>query len=208
MFPDTIETDRLELRRLDTAVDVLDYYEVCAHDPGIETITEYMTWSPHDTPKVTKEFLERCRERWEAGEGAEYAIYADGEQAADRRADAEHASGETTSDLAGATGLHVDWERDLGTLGCWLRERYWGRGYSGERADALLELAFETLELACVEVSHRPENEQSERAITKYVERHGGRREGRLRNSLVDLDGSVHDEVRYTITRAEYRAST
>lgn len=186
MFPETIETHRLELKRLDAHVDVLDYYEVLAHDPDIEEVTEYVTWSPHETPKQTKEYLDAVGERWEAGDTAAYAIVADG-------------------DLVGATALDVDWDRRLGTLGCWLRKRYWGEGYSGERADVLLELAFETLDLACVEVGHLPENEKSERAIAKYVERHGGRREGLQRYALTDLDGDVHDQVRYTITRAEYR---
>ncbi|MEE6208559.1 GNAT family protein [Salarchaeum sp. III] len=190
MFPETIETDRLELKRLDDHVDVLDYYEVCAHDPAIEEITRYMSWSPHDTPKETKEYLDHVREQWADAESAQYGIFP-----------------KDADDLAGATGLGVDWDRTLGTLGCWLRKPYWGRGYSGERAAALLELAFDTLDLDCVQVSHVPGNEQSERAITKYVERHGGRREGRLRNALADQDGSVHDEVRYTVTREEYETA-
>lgn len=53
-----------------------------------------------------------------------------------------------------------------------------GRGYSGERAGALLELAFDRLDLATVAVSHLPDNENSKRAVEKYVERFGGRYEG------------------------------
>ena len=57
-------------------------------------------------------------------------------------------------------------------------------------------------------MSHVPEHERSRRAIEKYVDRLGGRREGLLRNHITFADGSVHDEVRYTITRNEWREAT
>lgn len=189
MFPETIDTDRLELHRLDDYVSVLDYYEVCAHDPGIEEVTEYMPWSPHDSPKETREFLDGVTERWEDGDGATYALV-------------ETATG----DLVGCAGFDVDWDRKTANLGCWLRKPYWGNGYSGERADALVELAFDTLDLDCVEVTHNAANEKSRRAIEKYVERNGGQRDGVMRHALASPDGAS-DEVRYTILREEYEAA-
>jgi len=190
MFPEYLETDRLELHRLDDYVTPLDYYEVCAHDPGIDEVTEYMPWAPHDSPKETKEFLDEVTERWENGEGVDYALV-------------ETESGE----LAGCGGFGIDWDRKAASLGCWLRKPYWGNGYSGERADALIELAFETLDLDCVEVTHNAENEKSRRAIEKYVERNGGQRDGVARHALAYGDGSVSDEVRYTVLREEYEAA-
>ncbi len=59
-----------------------------------------------------------------------------------------------------------------------------------------------------VAVSHHPDNDNSRRAVERYVDRFGGRREGRLRNTLTFLDGSVHDEVHYTISQAEWREAT
>jgi len=75
MFPETIETDRLRLEpRWPENVDLDDCYRICASDPGIDEVTEYVTWDPHETKKETLEFLERGRERWEDNEAASYVI--------------------------------------------------------------------------------------------------------------------------------------
>jgi len=196
VFPDTIETERLRFEpRSPDAVDAREAYRICSSDPGIEDVTEYVTWDPHDTPKETLEFLRRGEERREDGEVAAYVL---------RPRDGERGAGE----IAGFTGLACDWEKRTGELGIWLRRRFWGRGYSGERAAALAELAFDRLDLDVVAVSHHPDNDASRRAIEKYVGRFGGRREGRLRNALAFADGSVHDRVRYTIGREEWLDAT
>lgn len=195
MFPRTIATDRLRLSaRSPETVDLDECYRICSSDPGIDEVTEYVTWSPHETKRETLEFLERGQERWEDREAAGYVI---------RPREGEDGAGE----IAGFGGFEVDWDHHTAILGTWLRKRFWGRGYSGERAAALVRVAFEELDLDVVAVSHHPDNEKSRRAIEKYVDRLGGRREGRLRNHLTFVDGSVHDEVRYTITQAEWRSA-
>ncbi|MFW6318455.1 MAG: GNAT family N-acetyltransferase [Halorubrum sp.] len=196
MFPETIETERLRLEpRRPENVDLDACYRICSSDPGIDEVTEYVTWDPHETKKETLEFLERGRERWEDHEAADYVI---------RPRDGEEGAGE----IAGFGGFGVDWETRTAVLGTWLRKRFWGRRYSGERAAALVEVAFEDLDLDLVAVSHRPDNDNSRRAVERYVDRLGGRREGLLRNHLTFADGSVHDEVRYTIAQEEWREAT
>ncbi|WP_200531977.1 GNAT family protein [Halorubrum sp. LN27] len=196
MFPETIETDRLRLEpRWPENVDLDDCYRICSSDPGIDEVTEHVTWDPHETKKETLEFLERGRERWEDDEAASYVI---------RPREGEEGAGE----IAGFGGFTVDWEKRTAVLGTWLRKRFWGRGYSGERAAALAEVAFDDLDLDLVAVSHLPENDKSRRAIEKYVDRLGGRREGLLRNHITFTDGSVHDEVRYSISQGEWREAT
>jgi ribosomal-protein-alanine N-acetyltransferase len=195
LFPERIETDRLELAAMTTeSVDVLDFYRICSGEAAeaIEEVTENLTWEPHDHPKETIEFLELVEDKRESDDGTEYLI---------RPKTGEDGAGE----IAGAAGLTLDWDREFGELGIWLRRRFWGRGYSGERADALLELAFERLDLPLVAVSHLPGNERSRRAVEAYVESHGGRYEGHLRNAMTTQDGAVVDECRYTISREEYR---
>lgn len=193
MFPQTLETDRLRLEAArPESVDLDACYQVCSADPGIDTVTNHVTWDPHQTKRETEVFLADCHDRWEAREGAEYVIRP--------RAD-EPGAGE----IAGFCGMEIDWDTATATLGIWLRKRFWGRGYSGERAEALMRVAFDTLDLSIVAVSHHPENENSRRAIERYIERFGGRREGRLRNTLEFADGTVHDEVRYTIAQHEWR---
>lgn len=195
LFPERIETDRLVLEPLTTEnVDVLAYYRHCSHqNPDIEEITEFMSWAPHQTPKETFDFVKSCEKAWHAGEDATFVL---------RPKDGEEGAGE----IAGGAGLHLDWERQTATLGTWLRKPFWGRSYSGERALALMEVAFERLDLEVVTVDHHTDNEKSRRAIEKYIERAGGRHEGLLRNGTMSPDGPV-DCHRYSVTREEWEAT-
>ncbi len=191
LFPTRIETDRLLLERLcHDNVGLQEYYRICSNDEAIDEVTEYVTWSPHETLKETKEYIDTVESEWNDGDGASYLI---------------RPVSPDTDEIVGAAGLSIDWDRRAGTLGTWLRKPYWGRGYSGERATALISLAFEQLDLDVIEVSHHPDNDKSQRAIEKYIEAHGGRRDGVLRNGLVYQDGTVVDIAHYSITRDEYR---
>lgn len=194
LFPEAVVTDRLRLERADVSdTGALDLYEHWrAGAPNVEETTEFVSWEPYDHPHGVAETLDRAAERVDDAEGAMFLI---------RPRDGEVGAGE----LAGTAALFVDWDRRLGVLGVWLRKPFWGRGYSGERADAMLELAFDRLDLELVRVSHLPGNENSERAITRYVERHGGRRAGRFRNRVAFEDGSVHDTVAYSVSQTEWR---
>jgi len=188
LFPERIGTDRLVLRRLSReTVDLHDFYDVCAHDDGIEAVTEYLAWDPHPHPKESHDFLAAVEADWAEGESAQYAIFP-------READT----------FAGCCGLSFDWERRSATLGLWLRKRFWGNGYSGERAAALLALAFDHLDLELVAVTHEAGNDNSRRAIRKYVDHFGGREDAYMRNGAVTGGGPV-DQRRYSIDRAEYR---
>lgn len=42
-------------------------------------------------------------------------------------------------EIAGSGGLILDWETKTGYPAIWLRKPFWSRGYSGERADAMIE---------------------------------------------------------------------
>lgn len=194
LFPDRIETERLVLEPLTTDhVDVFEFYEICSSDPGIEEVTEYVTWDPHGTVGETRAFLESVEEDFADAEGCSYVI---------RLGSDEDGAGE----IAGAAAMGVDWDRRAAGLGTWLRKRFWGRGYSGERAAAMMELAFDRLDLEIVEVFHETGNDKSRRAIEKYVDDHGGRHEGELRNHDA-WDGEPVTQHRYTVARAEYEAS-
>jgi RimJ/RimL family protein N-acetyltransferase len=196
LFPDQLETDRLQLEQLCHAnVDLQEFYRICSSDDAIEEVTQYMPWGPHETIKETKDFIDAIETEWEDGESATYIIRPNVGEA-------------NAGKIAGNTGLEIDWERRTGTLGIWLRKPFWGRGYSGERAAALMAHAFEHLDLEIVAVTHNRENEQSQRAIEKYIEAHGGQRDGIIRNGLAYQDGTVVDEVRYTVAKEEYAEST
>lgn len=194
IFPEVLESDRLryEVARPDT-VDPHELYEhVHRGAPHIDEVTEYVTWEPYDHPKVALDWLERCATLFDDGECANYVIRPTG--------------GDRAGELAGMAGLSIEWDRRLGAMGTWLRKPFWGNGYSGERAATLLELAFDTLDLEVVAVEVDPDNERSRRAIEKYVDRFGGREEGRLRNHVV-IRGEPRDALRYSIAADEWRAN-
>jgi ribosomal-protein-alanine N-acetyltransferase len=197
LFPERIETDRLELTAMTTeTVDAMEYYRVCSGQAAeaMGEVTENLTWDPHETPKETVAFLELVERKRADEDGTEYLI---------RPKEGEDGAGE----IAGATGLSVDWDRRTGTLGMWLRKPFWGRGYSGERAAALMELAFERLDLELVAVTHVVGNEKSRRAVEKYVDAHGGSHDGRLRNWDATGD-EPRDLHRYTVSAEEYEEAT
>lgn len=58
-----------------------------------------------------------------------------------------------------------------------------------------------------VSVTHQVGNDKSRRAIEKYVDRFGGRREGTFRNFHGFGDDGAVDAVRYTISRDEWIAN-
>jgi RimJ/RimL family protein N-acetyltransferase len=192
LFPREVTTERLRLVAADAeSVDPLELYEHCREGaPHVDEVTRYLTWGPYGTVNEAFEFLETCESDFESGDAAHYAVFA-GEN--------EPEAGE----FAGMAGLSPDWDRRLATLGTWLRKRFWGRGYSGERARALMRVAFDRLDLEAVVVTCHAENEKSRRAIRKYVEAAGGREEGLLRNHTRYRDG-VADSYRFTVTREEW----
>ena len=191
LFPHEMTSERLRYDRLHRdAADALDLYEhVKTGAPAIDAITEYVTWDPHDHPKETAEWIEECGEAFENDESATYVM--------------RPREGDRAGEFAGVAGIGVDWDRRRATFGTWLRKPFWGNGYSGERAARLFELAFDRLDLEVVAVAHDPDNEKSRRAIEGYVDRFGGREEGRIRNDVV-IDGEPRDTIRYSVAREEW----
>ncbi|WP_135824281.1 GNAT family N-acetyltransferase [Halorussus ruber] len=192
MFPERIDTDRLLLERLcHENVDSLALYDCFAAGVADEEVFEYVPQEPWQTPKEAHDRIEDAEEGWRDGTAAEYVV---------RPKDGEERAGE----IAGTAHLHCEWERRTGRLGLVLCKPFWGRGYSGERAAALLELAFDRLDLELVTAGYNEGNEKSERAIEKYVERFGGQYDGVLRN-WVPMGDEVDDLHRYTVTREQWK---
>ncbi|NKE37421.1 GNAT family N-acetyltransferase [Natronococcus sp. JC468] len=194
LFPMEMESDRLRYERVHP--DGFDAYELYEHvragAPHVDELTEYMTWDPHEHPKEAFDWVERCGEEFDDGSAANYLV--------------RPTEGDRAGELAGTAGIYPDWDRRIAVFGTWFRKPFWGRGYSGERAARMLELAFDRLDLEVVAVAHDPDNEQSRRAIEKYVERFGGHTEGRIRNDIV-IDDEPRDSIRYSITIEEWKRS-
>jgi RimJ/RimL family protein N-acetyltransferase len=109
----------------------------------------------------------------------------------------------------GDTVSSVDplWDRRRAHTGVALYRPYWGRGYAGERAPALLKVTFDVLDLEVASVAHFAGNENSRSQMEDWVERFGGREDGYFRN-WVPRDGGDDDpwDLRaYSITADDYR---
>jgi ribosomal-protein-alanine N-acetyltransferase len=194
LFPRVFETERLRFERIHPeTLDAHDVYPYVSSEDGIEDATQYMTWDPHSHPKETMEFVRGVGDANDAADGGTYAMYPTG---------GEPRAGE----YAGNAGMHARWETNTLGFGIWLRKPFWGRGYSGERADAFVDLAFDRLDVDQVAVAVVDENERSKRAIEKYVDRWGGSHDGYFRHlqSHGGEPASVHD---YSIHRRDYESA-
>ncbi|MCO8244980.1 GNAT family N-acetyltransferase [Haladaptatus sp. AB643] len=193
LFSERLETERLVLEKVcPENVTTHELYDLFS---GQETsdVFEHVPQSPYRSLDEPREMIENAAESWRDGAIASYAV---------RPSDGEPDAGA----LAGTALLYPEWEKRSARLGLILGKRFWGRGYSGERASALMAMAFDRLGLELVSVSHNAGNTKSRRAIEKYVERFGGEHDCLLRN-WVPMDDEVNDVHRYTITREQWKAS-
>lgn len=159
-FPRTLETERLQFSPLHET-DPLVYYRFAREQPP--EVWAYVPQSEPETPGEVRARFETECEAWRSGERAMYAVR------------------DVSGALVGETMLAVQWDRRVAWLGLILCRDHWGRGYSGERAEAMLAVAFDRLDCEWVCVSHSEGNENSRRAIERYADPHGGRREALLR---------------------------
>lgn len=105
--------------------------------------------------------------------------------------------------VIGSIGLHPDTKREhvrSRMLGYALSSGYWGRGLATEAAQRVIRYAFEDLELEALSAIHYPENVSSQRVIEKC----GFHYEGTLRDAQRLYDGTLRDEVCYSILCQEY----
>lgn len=196
LFPETVLTERLRLERLTPENPATgELYEYCREGaPDIEEATEYVSWNPYPHLEATRDFQRRAEEKWDDGDAATYVV--------------RPREGEDAGSFAGNTSLFVRWGHRRVHFGMFLRKPFWGQGYSGERANAMIALSFERLDLSVVVVTHVVGNEKSRKAIERYVKRNGGGFDGTFRNLVVDQDGNVHDCRRYSVTAEEWREAT
>lgn len=112
-----------------------------------------------------------------------------------------------TGRVIGSIGLHADMKREVENarmLGYALGESYWGQGYATEASSAVLRFAFEELKCPVVSAYHYPKNTKSKHVIKKL----GFTPEGTLRLASTLTDGTLTDEVCYSLTREEYALKT
>lgn len=174
----TLSTDRLRLRPFeDTDADALFALHRSVH------VLRYWDAPPWNEESRAERFLAACREMAQAGTGARLAV-------------------ELASD-----GSFIGWcalsrwnpEYRSASLGYCYDDAAWGRGYATEAARALLQWAFDTLEVNRVQAETDTRNAASARVLEKL----GFVREGTLREDCV-VAGEVSDSWVYGLLRREW----
>jgi RimJ/RimL family protein N-acetyltransferase len=101
----------------------------------------------------------------------------------------------------GVMGLHrIDWQNRTATTGALIGEKkYWGKGYGTDAKMALLEYAFNTLNLRKIISRVKAFNGRSKR----YSEKCGYIVEGRLKDMFL-IDGKYWDEIILSVTREQW----
>ena len=175
----TLHTSRLRLRPFTSAdAEALFALHSNAH------VLEYWDSPPWSEPDRAQRFLVTTWQMAEEGSGARLAI--------DRGSD---------SSFLGWCGL-TRWNPDFrsASLGYILGEAAWGRGYATEAARALLQWAFDTLDLNRVQAEADTRNAASAHVLEKL----GFEREGTLREDCV-VNGVVSDSWVYGLLRRQWR---
>ena len=146
-------------------------------------VLRYWDSPPWSEPARADRFLATSRQLAEQGSGARLAI--------DRATDGV---------FIGWCGLSR-WNPDFrsASLTYCLDEASWGQGYATEAARALLQWAFETLDLNRVQAEADTRNAASARVLEKL----GFVREGTLREDCV-VNGDVSDSWVYGLLRREW----
>lgn len=171
-----LETNRLILRPF-ALTDLDDLYEYAKS----ENVGPNAGWPPHESKDTSLEILNS---------------FIDGNQI---RAIVL----KENNKVIGSIGVHKDYKREI--IGCRmigyvLSEDYWGKGIMPEGVKAVIKHLFEEENLQVVSCYHFPFNTQSKRVIEKC----GFVYEGTIRCASEMYDGSISDDVCYSITRNDY----
>jgi RimJ/RimL family protein N-acetyltransferase len=153
-----------------TLDDVDALFEIYS-DP--ETLRYWSSPAMRSTDEAV-ELIEEIDERAEIGELLEWGLV---------KRDDDALIGTCT--LAG-----IDEQNRRAEIGFALNPKHWGQGYMREALTALLDYAFDIMELHRMEADVDPDNEPSIRALEKL----GFRREGLLRERWI-VDGNVADTL-------------
>ncbi|WP_430535313.1 GNAT family protein [Listeria rocourtiae] len=170
-----IQTKRLVLRPI-TLADAKDMFEYASADENTRFV-----FDTHPTIDITRQ---KIAEFFVAAPIGKYGIEI-----------------VETGKFIGTIDIRIDSMNRSGCLGYALNKDYWGNGYMTEAGLAILDLAFQTLQLERVFAMHDVRNPAS----GKVMERLGMTYEGTLRKSRHVKDEFV-DDAYYSILREEYLA--
>lgn len=176
MFPDTVETLRLHLRR-PVPTDAERIFQAYAQD---REVTRYLVWVCHTSVETTKKFVAFCQDRWTNSVAFPYVIT--------RKEDGE---------LLGMIEVRPSGHRaDFGYV---LARSYWGNGFMPEAIAALVKVTLRPPTIYRMEATCDVENKASVRALEKS----GFSREGLLRRYIIhpNISPEPRDSLLYALTK-------
>ena len=174
----TLHTARLRLRPF-TEEDKDALYALMSN----AYVLRYWDAPPWTERTRADRFLARCKEMEQEGSGVRLAI-------------------ERTDDGAFVGWCaFMQWNPDFRSalIGYCLAEKAWGHGYATEAAGAMVQWAFDTLDLNRIQSEADTRNRASERVLEKL----GFVREGTLRENCI-VNGDVSDSSVYGLLRREW----
>jgi ribosomal-protein-alanine N-acetyltransferase len=176
VFPDTVETPRLHLRR-PVPTDAERIFQTYAQD--IE-VTRYVEWVPHTSVETTKKFVAFCQGRWTNSVAFPYVIT--------RMEDRE---------LLGMIEVRPNGHR--AEFGYVLGRSYWGKGLMPEAIAAIVKLTLAHPAIYRMAATCDVENKASARALEKS----GFSREGLLRKYIIhpNISSEPRDSLLYALTK-------
>ena len=177
-----LRTDRLRLRPF-TEADADPLFAL--HSSTY--VMRYWDSPPWNERTRAERFIAICRKMADEGTGARVSI--------DRASDGAFVG------WCGLTGWNPDFRS--ASLGYCLDDAMWGHGYATEAAHALLQWAFDTLDL------NRVQSETDTRNVASagVLEKLGFVREGTLREECI-VNGEVSDTWVFGLIRREWQPST
>ena len=178
----TLETERLILTGWNLSDEDIDGLYAYAKNPNVGPNAG---WKPHESEAESKEIIEELfipHDVW---------------------AIREKKSGK----IVGSIGLEPDRRReDVNSreMGYSLAKESWGKGYMTEAAKAVIDYAFEELDMVVLAICTGPENKRSQRVIEKC----GFKFEGIQRKGYHIYDGTDRDNLVYSMLREEWEKNS
>ena len=105
--------------------------------------------------------------------------------------------------VIGSIGIYKDEKRSnpyCCMIGYVLNESYWGKGIMSEVLQGIQDYIFRNTNINLISIYHFPNNFRSRRVIEKC----GFKYEGILKKATSMYDGTIQDNVCYSLTKEEY----
>jgi RimJ/RimL family protein N-acetyltransferase len=177
----TLKTERLVLRPF--APGDAPLVHILAGDKDVASTTRLI---PHPYPDgLAESWIDSLPGKYERGDGVSFAITL------------------KEGALIGSIGLILSLADHHGEMGYWIGKPYWNSGYCTEAAAAVLQFAFDTLDLERVYAKYMGKNPASGRVMAKL----GMLQEGVLRHHRCKW-GTFEDLVVCGILRSEWQTLT